>query len=349
MTQYEGIHGFFSHLDIEAHYFDLGRRITPLATDAFIASDQLLTPYPTPYLQHAWLGVLFWQQGEPQNPMVWTLKLPLDERNLFEPAARDLFLRQLLTTMGKNVEAAKRGENMQAVLDNNPYSFTLPQERQAVFHAKASVLLERQPSRFYQPTLNYLANPTASAWQELSIQGLADVCARWPQHISLLANALPAVPGECFIALCQLLEHEELDAKLVSTIGDRLDACLAAKQQNPMEIAAAIRGMSFSPAVALRRQKLEKTLALLQQPNVEVIAAIASRCSHDLSNPELALAYLELLATLGQANFNQVITDLFSLEELKGPLRTAFRHPQRSTQLIHAIGELLAAANQTPQ
>ncbi len=340
MSDLTGFSAFFNHLNIDARFFDLGRRVVSLDTQQFVACDQLQQPYPHPYLQHAWLGVLFWEKDEPSNPMVWTIKLPLDEYNLFEPGARDMFLRQLLTTMGKNVAAAKRGENMQAVLENNPYSFTLPQERQAVFHTKAGQTLQRQPSQYYQSTLDYLNAPAQADWQQLSIQGLADVTVRWQQHSELLQNALTVLPAEPYIALCQLLEHEQVDAKLVNAMCQRLDASLTSSRK-PMEVAATIRGISYSPASQLRQEKLIKTLALVPEANVEVIAAIASRCSHDLAKPDLALAFLELLATLEQANFNQVVTDLFSLDELKEPLRGAFRNPQRSTRLMNAIGELL--------
>ncbi len=342
----EGFCDFFNLLEIEAHYFDLGRRVTAIEPLAFSECDALNMPYPKPYLNHAWIGILFWEKGNRTSPMVWTIKLPLDEQHYFDIQARDLFIRQLITTMGKNVDAAKRGENMQAVLDNNPYSFTLPQERQAVFHAKASIALQRNPSATYKSCLDYLRSPEMGNWQELSIQGLADITARWEEHRTLLINAIPALPSEAFVALCQLLEHEAIDAKLLNTITQRLDLCLKETEYKPLEIAAAIRAISYSPAQVLRQQKLEKALALIENVDVEIIAAIASRCSHDLTNPDIALAFLELLVKLGQENFNQVITDLFLLDELKQPLRNAFRHPKRSTQLIQAIGELLAKAQQ---
>lgn len=344
MTNIAGISGFFDYLGAQARYFDLGRRIQKLPRDAFVQADQLTHAYPHPYLGHAWLGVVYWTEDSIASPMVWTLKLPLDELGLIVPGERDQFLQQLLLTMGNNVKAAQQGQKLSAVLDNNPYAFTLPKDRQAAFHAKISASLKRAPSQFYQATLEYLQAPDEDGWQALGIQGLADVTARWQDNRALLQRALAEVPTPAFIGLAQLLEHETIDAQLTQVIIDRLAEEAARETPDNALVAAALRGMSHSRAAGLRQQALLKAMALMQQPDVEVVAAIASRCHADLTEPELGLQYLELLAKLGQENFIRVVSDLLALPELKPHLLQAMRHPDRSKPLSAAIGGLFERA-----
>ncbi len=340
MSKVEGITGFFKYLGAEARYFDLGRRIQKLAKSDFEKADLLSTPYPLPYLRHAWLGVVFWTEDNKQSPMVWSIKLPLDEQGFLAPGDRDKFLQQLLFTMGSNIKAAQSGQQLNAVLDNNPYAFTLPDDRKAAFHAKVSAALKRPPSRFFEATCAYLQSPTPDGWQNLGIQGLADVAARWQSQEQLLQTALANVPNPAFVGLAQLLEHEALDVKLTQTLIDRLYRELSSDQPTGSVIAAAIRGMSFSQAKGLRQQALIKSMAMMQDADVEVVAAIASRCSDDLANTELGLQFLELLAKLGDDNFIQVIADLMALPDLRPHLMQALRHPNRSETLIGAIGAL---------
>lgn len=342
MTSVDGITGFFEYLGAQARYFDLGRRIQKLPRETFNRADQLAIPYPHAYLGHAWLGVVYWTEESKNSPMVWSLKLPLDELGYIAPGERDQFLQQLLLTMGNNIKAAQSGKQLSAVLDNNPYAFTLPKDRQAAFHAKISAALKRPPSQFYKATLAYLQAPDEHGWQQLGIQGLADVTARWQDNQVLLREALPNVPSPAFIGIAQLLEHQAIDAKLAQILIDRLNAELAQEAPSSPLVAAAIRGISHSDAAGLRRQALIKAMALMPHADVEVVAAIASRCSADLTDTELGLQFLELLAKLGHDNFIQIIADLMALPELKPSLMQAMRHPNRSEPLMAAIGELFA-------
>ncbi len=340
MASVEGITGFFDYLGAQARYFDLGRRIQKLSKEAFTRADRLSAPYPHAYLGHAWLGVVFWTEGNQGSPMVWSLKLPLDELGHISPGERDQFLQQLLLSIGSNIQAAQDGQQLNAVLDNNPYAFTLPQDRQAAFHAKVSATLIRPPSAFFQPAMDYLQAPDDTGWQQLGIQGLADVTARWQDHQSALRQGLKIAPAPAFIGFAQLLEHEAINAKLCQTLIDRLYRELQEPQPNQSLVAAAIRGMSHSEAKGLRRQALTKAMATMPDADVEVVAAIASRCCADLEDTELGLQFLELLAKLGHDNFIQVIADLMALPELKASIMQALRHPNRSETLMAAIGAL---------
>ena len=349
MNKVEGITGFFKYVGAEARYFDLGRRIQKLSKSDFEKADLLSAPYPLPYLRHAWLGVVFWTKENQSSPMVWSLKLPLDEQGFLAPGDRDKFLQQLLFSIGNNIKAAQMGQKLNAVLENNPYAFTLPEDRQAAFHAKVSAALIRPPSRFYDATKNYLSAPSDDGWQSLGIQGLADIAARWQEHKTLLCTALTKLPAPAFVGFAQLLEHEAIDVKLTQVRIDRLEQELILPIPSNSLIAAAIRGMSHSQAKGLRQQALIKSMALMTEADVEVVAALASRCSGDLANVELGLQFLELLAKLGHENFIQVIADLMALTELRHHLMQALRHPERSETLVAAIGALFERLQQVNQ
>ena len=174
----------------------------------------------------------------------------------------------------------------------------------------------------------------------MGIQGLADVTARWRDHESVLRKGLEQAPAPAFIGFAQLLEHEAINAKLCQSLIDRLHRELQQTEPNRSLVAAAIRGISHSEATGLRRQALTKAMAMMQVADVEVVAAIASRCCADLEDTELGLQFLELLAKLGHDNFIQVIADLMALPELKPSLMQALRHPNRSETLMAAIGAL---------
>jgi septum formation inhibitor-activating ATPase MinD len=87
-------------------------------------------------------------------------------------------------------------------------------------------------------------------------------------------------------------------------------------------------------------------MALMTTADVEVVAAIASRCYNDLADADLGLQFLELLAKLGHENFIRVITDLMALNELRPHLLQAMRQPKRSQELMEAIGALFEKATQ---
>src|SRR5690554_7749281 len=73
--------------------FDMGRRIEEIPTDLFFEIEQQKQAYPTPYLKHAWLGIVTWHKQQPGKHHIWLVKLPLDERNLLELDPRNAFLR----------------------------------------------------------------------------------------------------------------------------------------------------------------------------------------------------------------------------------------------------------------
>lgn len=330
-------------MGVVTRVFDLGRHVQELSTTTFARFEAQDIAYPAPYLHHAWLGLLFWDPDTPEVPLLWFIKLPLDEQGKLVLAERDLFLQQLLVALGANIAASKQGEQLAAVLEGNPYVFTPSPERQAAIHARVNKLLGKTPSDFYAPACAYL-HSDLSQWQNLGLQGLADIAVRWAEHQPALLRTIPLMPAPALIGLCQCLENEAINGALGKALHNRLlaEIEMAEEEQNIGLIAALIRGLSQCQALELRHKTLLQVLHASAGQHIEVLAAIATRCAMDLCNLSLALPFLEALCQQDQAVFNRVLADLLFWAPLRPQLLEAFRQPQRSERLATAIGGLLS-------
>ncbi|MEC8428841.1 MAG: DUF3549 family protein, partial [Pseudomonadota bacterium] len=94
-------------MNVELQVFDLGRQVQAISRTTFQQFETQDIAYPSPHMGHAWLGIVFWVPEAPEQPVLWFVKLPLDEQGKLAQAERDRFLQQLLTGAGKNLQAAK--------------------------------------------------------------------------------------------------------------------------------------------------------------------------------------------------------------------------------------------------
>ena len=76
--------------------YDIGRRIGALSRDAFLAFEHAREPYPRPWQRQAWIG-LVQNAGDGDEPVIWFLRLHLDEQGLLVQAERDYLFDRLLT------------------------------------------------------------------------------------------------------------------------------------------------------------------------------------------------------------------------------------------------------------
>lgn len=330
-------------MGVTTRIFDLGRHIQEISTATFAQFEAQSIAYPAPYLHHAWIGLLFWDKDTPDIPLLWFIKLPLDEQGKLVPSERDQFLQQLMVALGSNIEASKQGRQLAAVLEGNPFVFTPSPERQAAIHARVNKLLGKPTSSYYAPACEYLQTDL-SQWESIGIQGLADIAVRWPEHQGQLISTIPEMPAPVLIGLSQCLENEAINGALGKAIQTRLRAEIQKNDEDRSHslVAALIRGLSQCQALALRQKTLAELLSTNAGDDIEVLAAIATRCSLDLCNQELCLPFLEALSLKGQDNFNRILADLLFCAPVRPHILNAFRHPQRSTELAAAIGGLLS-------
>ena len=135
---------------LQGHYriYDMGCRLSKLSTADFKAFEEGQKPYSSPWLRHAWVGILLWSTQTPEfgasSPTIWFLKLPLDERGLLIQAARDEFLNQLLETMGTKMLDQQVAADWAEQLKHSNLAFTPDPARMAAFHAQASLILEQK-------------------------------------------------------------------------------------------------------------------------------------------------------------------------------------------------------------
>ncbi|WP_078082884.1 DUF3549 family protein [Microbulbifer mangrovi] len=335
--------------DFNLRWFDVGRRIQPVSKKTAQAFEDGAAPWPHPYLRQAWCGLLLWPVDETAggDPVVWFLRLPLDEQGKLLLPIRDRFLKQLQQALYPEGNGEKDpAKHLQQALEGSGLVFTPPEEKRAVFHAKAAKQLKRPASDHYPAAQAYAKDPASFPWDQLALQGIADLAVRWEEQRDRLAGSIPRFAAPALIPLCQCLESEAIDHHLAEPLILRAEQALAAgaPEQNDLNlVTAVIRGVSNSIATGMRQQFL---LRVLQSSDAathgEVLAAIGSRCSEDLLVPELAQLWLEnLSASQPQQTFNLLLTDLLFLPELRNVLLGVLRNPERKDSVAHAFGEFL--------
>ncbi|MCW8124951.1 DUF3549 family protein [Microbulbifer halophilus] len=342
MSENNTLSALIKEAQFKLRWFDLGRRLQPVSQATAEAFEAGQIPWPHPYLQHAWTGLLLWPE-EGGEPVVWFLRLPLDERGKLQLPARDGLLRLLLQKLDKS-GPSESASQLHAALEESGLQFSPAPERRASFHARAALLLKRPPSAHYEATLAYCREPQSHRWEQLGIQGIADLAARWEPEKNLLLRRLGELAPPVFAGLCQCLENEAIDHQLVEKIIRRARAALAEDPADYTLVAAAVRGMSNSPAAGLRRDFLLDLLSstAAASANTEVITAIGSRCPQDLEHGEIAAPWLAALSEhQRQETFNLLLADLMYLPPARASLLAALRDPSRPEALARAFGIFL--------
>ena len=337
---------FLNNAAVNYRLFDMGRRVSKLSTDSFHAFEQARTPYPLPFLQQAWIGVLLWSPKQTEQQIIWFLKLPLDEQGLLVQAARDDFLHRLARCVGDQL---LQQNNEQDPLKDNPFAFTPDQEKMAAFHAKAGRILKQPTSAFYQPTRDYLSGLRGyDNWQELGLQGIADLCDRLDQdsNEAVLEQAIDKLPLQPLEAVAAQLEHQQPPHGLSRTLSRRLHRELETNNCNPNTIGALLRGLSQCFSDELRHNAISAVLESRYGTEVEVLVAIASRCWQQLQEPALCSQFLEALARseAGQEGFNRIVADLVFIPGMRPHIMAGLRNPERSDALAQALGGFFSQA-----
>ncbi|WP_226702345.1 DUF3549 family protein [Microbulbifer elongatus] len=327
-------------------WFDLGRRVQPISKKTAEAFEEGAAPWPSPYLRQAWCGLLLWPADDSTEgaPVVWFLQLPLDEQGKLLLPIRDRFLKQLHQALYPQGNGSKDpGKYLQQALEDSGLVFTPAAEKRAVFHAKAARVLKQPASDHYPAAKAYAKDPASFPWDQLALQGMADLAVRWEEERDALAASLPRFAAPALIPLCQCLESEAIDHYLAEPLIRRAEKTLAEDEPDLNLVTAIIRGVSHSIATGMRQQFLLDVLQGVAGTHGEVLAAIGSRCHADLEVPEIAQLWLEnLSASQPQQTFNLLLTDLLFLPQQRNVLLGVLRNPQRKESVARAFGEFLS-------
>ena len=336
---------YLSELEGQYRIFDVGRRIRKLDKSQFQQFESLDTPYPFPYLQHAWLALFITQKNQLGNETLWFLKWPLDEQGKLIPYVRDDLVARLLD-MDKQI--LNSDSEMEDPLKDNPFSFNPDDVRRANLHAIIQHQMHRKPSEHYQGVLNFLQagtlNPEQlSNWQHLGLQGISDVAARVDKHNISLKHCLPKLPSEVYLAFAQCMEHHTLPYDLALVVKKRLEEDLT-KPDNIIAVEAGMRIIGTSLSDELRIECWQKWLDSGYHNQMAAVLTFATRNYDDLAFiPDKISAFLVTLATLN-GNFNsfiKIVGDLLYLPGTRNLLLNVLRDKNRPEILGQALQALL--------
>ncbi len=335
--------GFLEDTGARLRYFDMGRRVSPLSREQFLAFERTDLPYPYPMQQKAWFALVQIHAGQEDDPLIWFLQFDLDEQGKLVQANRDYLIHRFLEIASEQPHPGELGRAMQ----DNPYAFAPREDKMANLHAMLQRDLGQAPSQYFAHARDYLSGrPGWDQWSFVGYQGLADIAARQddPVLAALLTGAIPHLPDEPLIALCQCLENHSPAPDLAEALRARLEQARRVPATRPVLLASLLRGLSLADEDLLAAA-IGEVLDLPQANDVEVLAAIGGRAWPALRHPDLAHNYLERLASdeVEEDVFNHCVTDLLRLPDMQGPILVVLRGEQRSDSLATAFQRLLQA------
>lgn len=338
MEKFDSITHFLQSGGFNYRVFDMGRKVIAIANDKFQAIEDQESQYPYPFQQKAWLALLFWKDKDEDNAVIWFLQFPVDELGFLKQEARDHFLIDLLEQTGKNIQAKQSGDQPSDELNESPFSFKPNLERLAMLHALAGKTLEREPSRYYQATREYLGGKLGyEQWQFLGVQGITDVVARLSEdeNSALLQKAVLEMPTEPLLNFCYALENQVPQGLLTDSLLIRLNSALQSvdSKSDVALVAGLIRALSSSQPHKKRKQMLLDVMSSSFSSEIEVLAAISGRTWKDLVEPEVMICFIDCLAVQEQAAFNAILVDLMMIPGMKEPVLAIMRSSDRSELL----------------
>ncbi|ACJ30224.1 Conserved hypothetical protein [Shewanella piezotolerans WP3] len=331
MTEITTLSQFLKTANTQFQVYDLGRRVQHIDMMAFHQIEELLTPYPSPIQGHAQFAIVFWDAS--QQHYIWFIKLALDERGLLSPAPRLQFIKMIIEALGRD-PTQPLTEQQQEQLANHPFNFKPTQEKLAVFNALVRKQLGEKASAQYEFAYQYMSgqHPT-DQWQNIGMQGIADVCVRASEldHQQHINTSFDSAAAEVKIAMCQCLEHLNIDDTLATIVFDKF-------------VAAPIEQQAYLlRALASNSELSQKAIAHLNATNslsAEMLITIAARNWSALKDEQTLKIYLEALAKQEQHFFNQIFADIVAIPLIRTQLLTQLRNPNRSAELSAAIGGL---------
>ncbi|OEF23936.1 DUF3549 family protein [Vibrio rumoiensis] len=324
--------------------FDLGRRIQSIETKDFLQVEKGQKPYPYPLQRHAHLAVAYWTEAN--QPWIWFLKFPLDERGLLNQTDIGNFLKYVTEAMGAHL-SQELSEEQQQHLANNPYTFKPNDEKMAVFHSVIRSQLSLPTSQYYEHAQHYFSGDLGwSNWQTVGLQGITDMCSRLSdqQNSVAIRKALPHLAKDknthpALYALLGALEHVSIADKLANRVLELADQECNSSEPDLFLIAAYVRALSGAQN-NITNTLIERILADTQLSHAEVLIAIAGRCWSSLNTEARAGKFLLRLAqTQNQQLFNQLFADLVMIPDLRFTFLPLLNHTP-SPELAHALFEL---------
>lgn len=321
----------------------MGRCIRPMQPQAFLAIENGDVPAPYPRQQHFWCGIVYWNKTLSSQRYIWFIKLPVDERGCLVDAARQHFLEKVFTALasaqsGDEVDLAKTEQNT-----DNPYIFTPNQQQLADFNAQTRALIGLSPCADYRQALNYFKAPYVQDWQNISLQGLADVIAFCDDETlnRILSSTLDKLSNTVRQHLFSSLESKILNQQQVELLSNTIDWQLTDETNNNI---FSLRALALMPDEREREKLVESALHECKSISKDLLMVIAGRHWTGLNDTNM-MQFLEKAAELdtdkiGFEFFCSLFADIAQLPQSRNSALKALRNPNRSAQLSSAIGAL---------
>ncbi|MGL5102932.1 MAG: DUF3549 family protein [Plesiomonas sp.] len=338
--------------DVNATFYDLGRRPHPLALSTFSLLENQQRPYPYPLRGQARLALICTPHanlclssekpasGDSQakttdttEPCIWFLTLSLDENGMLIPEECARFARLLQRTLGNKLEKTPNEEDKKALAEH-PQHWQPSPERMAMFHARLSYTHQQAPSRFYLPAQRYLSGEMGwQQWQDVGLQGLAEVITRdrTDQHQIMLCRAINAMPSVPLQALCLCLEQTEISAEVAEILFARLTR--SATQDDQLLL---LRALAYAPDSDEQQTFIQHQL---QHDNADAwLIVLTARLPHRLNSPALLQPYLQALGN--SSLFEQLYPEVITQPLLRQQIFTLLQQKQAPDSLVNALLKL---------
>ncbi|WP_037027126.1 DUF3549 family protein [Psychromonas aquimarina] len=339
---------FLQESKCQFRVYDLGRKVSRISSSVFKKIAHNEQPYPYPIQQHAYIALTFWQNSAQKEHFIWFLKMPLDEQGLMKIPAQSSFIRMVVEAIGEDL-TADISKKLQERLAGNPFVFKPGAEKLAIFNAAVNAAFIRPPSSFYQGAVHYFSGAAGwNNWQELGIQGIADLTARLnhDNNQEQLINALPFLPQQPLQSLALCLENQDqISTSLAEALSRQADIELQADHQDSAILL--LRALASAPAAGITKTLLEKQFSSELIHNPHWYVGIAGRLWTMLEDETLLNRFLEALANHQPSLFPQLFADLVAIPSLRDKVLKQLRLPARSPALTEAIGVLFSGIKTT--
>lgn len=338
-----GLSALIEQANMQVAVFDMGRSVTPVNYDDWLAFELGQWVWPTPVQQHAHFALLGYDETKAQT-IAWFFKLPLDEQGKLLLGARDQLVQVLLERAAENAKALseENADDLKSVGAELAQSLNPTTEKQARFNALARLALELEPTEYFTQTIELIDSNAWDRWQEMPIQGLAELATRQhePGNAKRLANAFEHLELQPAIHLAALLDGENIQPLLRKRIVARLDDALHRDGTGAEEVLLmqALSGCDLEYKVDICRKVLNSSRGI----SAEAISVISGRFWNTLMTPDITMQFLENLANLDNgASFRPVLTQLLYFSHIRPFLLAAMNDPKASDQLRSLIAQLL--------
>lgn len=333
---------FLLHAGTEYIVFDMGRRLTLLDNQAFLDIENGSTVAPFPRQQHAWFGIVFWNKNSSNQHYIWFIKLPLDEQGLVVAATRNHFLQIIVDALGQSISDESEAAN---TLPDNPYSFVPAQSLLAQFNALVRAKLNQPISASAQQVIAYVKAPQVADWQQIPLQGIADVVTR----LDTMENRREVQDSVIrnFSLFAEPFQRAFMEMAEMATVSEPLNRCMLSALDGKEISLAALRGLSCETKNETVYAHLVTYFEAKKLHRLDILSVIAARHFQQMDE-KLLLLFFEAVAEVdNKENYNGEVfrgffSDLVQVPQLRELVLGILRTPERSDLLASAIGTLFS-------